>query len=118
MVRGSRNRPHRNGTEVKKCKSRQEKQERLWKKKRRERNKLEKEEHQKANAARAKAAKEVKRAIFAKREIEKWRREGLQPIVTPTVEELEGAKRRVRHKEGPFISPLLVFQSPGAASLP
>lgn len=32
--------------------------------------------------------------------IEKWWREDIQPVVTPTVAELETAKRRVRYKEG------------------
>ncbi|KAI6097575.1 interferon-inducible GTPase-domain-containing protein [Pisolithus sp. B1] len=76
-----------------------------------------KKERQKADAARAEAEKaaktareEVKLAMSAKEEIKKRWKEGIQPVVTPTVTELEAAKRRVQYKEG-----LLHFAVAGVA---
>lgn len=83
-----------------------------------------KQERQKADAARAEAEKaaktaqeETKRAISAKEEIEKRWKEGIQPVVTPTVAELEAAKRRVQYKEGLFHFAVAGVAGSGKSSL-
>ncbi|KAI6034692.1 P-loop containing nucleoside triphosphate hydrolase protein [Pisolithus microcarpus] len=76
------------------------------------------------DAARAEAEKaaktaqeETKRAISAKEEIEKRWKEGIQPVVTPTLAELEAAKRRVQYKEGLFHFAVAGVAGSGKSSL-
>ncbi|KAI6097568.1 interferon-inducible GTPase-domain-containing protein [Pisolithus sp. B1] len=83
-----------------------------------------KQERQKADAARAEAEKaaktaqeETKRAMSAKEEIEKRWKEGIQPVVTPTVTELEAAKRQVQYKEGLFHFAVAGVAGSGKSSL-
>ncbi|KAI6098450.1 interferon-inducible GTPase-domain-containing protein [Pisolithus sp. B1] len=78
----------------------------------------------KADAARAEAEKaaqaaqeETKRAMSAKEEIEKRWKEGIQPVVTPTVAELEAAKRRVQYQEGLFHFAVAGVAGSGKSSL-
>ncbi|KAI6119545.1 interferon-inducible GTPase-domain-containing protein [Pisolithus croceorrhizus] len=74
-----------------------------------------------AHVRREKAAKmaqeETKRAVSAKEEIEKRWKEGIQPVVTPTVTELEAAKRRVQYKEGLFHFAVAGVAGSGKSSL-
>ncbi|KAI6045813.1 interferon-inducible GTPase-domain-containing protein [Pisolithus marmoratus] len=86
--------------------------------------KIAKQERQKADAARAEAEKaaktaqeEMKRAVSAKEEMEKRWKEGIQPVVTPTVAELEAAKRRVQYKEGLFHFAVAGVAGSGKSSL-
>ncbi|KAI6040375.1 interferon-inducible GTPase-domain-containing protein [Pisolithus marmoratus] len=59
----------------------------------------------------------MKRAMSAKEEIEKRWKEGIQPVVTPTVAELEAAKRRVQYKEGLFHFAVAGVAGSGKSSL-
>ncbi|KAI6120397.1 interferon-inducible GTPase-domain-containing protein, partial [Pisolithus croceorrhizus] len=60
---------------------------------------------------------ETKRATSAKEEIEKRWKEGIQPVVTPTVAELEAAKRRVQYQEGLFHFAVAGVAGSGKSSL-
>ena len=86
--------------------------------------KIAKEERLKADTAREEAKKaaqlaqeETKRAISAKEEMEKRWKEGIQPVVTPTVVELEAAKRRIQYKEGLFHFAVAGVAGSGKSSL-
>ncbi|KAI6030361.1 interferon-inducible GTPase-domain-containing protein, partial [Pisolithus marmoratus] len=59
----------------------------------------------------------MKRAMSAKEEIEKRWKEGIQPVVTPTVAELEAAKKRVQYKEGLFHFAVAGVAGSGKSSL-
>ncbi|KAI6097551.1 interferon-inducible GTPase-domain-containing protein [Pisolithus sp. B1] len=61
--------------------------------------------------------REMKRAMSAKEEIEKRWKEGIQPIVMPTVAELEAAKRRVRYEEGRLHFAIAGIAGSGKSSL-
>ncbi|KAL4076412.1 interferon-inducible GTPase-domain-containing protein [Scleroderma citrinum] len=86
--------------------------------------KVAKEERRKADAARAEAEKatqlaqeEAKRAVSAKEEMEKRWKEGIQPVVTPSAEELKAAKKRIQYEEGLFHFAVAGVSGSGKSSL-
>ncbi|KAI6146153.1 interferon-inducible GTPase-domain-containing protein [Pisolithus tinctorius] len=82
------------------------------------------EGRQRAEAARAdadratKAAQaEAQKAAAAKEEAEKRWKAGIQPVVTPSPEELEKAKRRIQYQEGVFHFAIAGVAGSGKSSL-
>ncbi|KAL4076413.1 P-loop containing nucleoside triphosphate hydrolase protein [Scleroderma citrinum] len=82
------------------------------------------EERQKADAARVEAERtarvaeeETKRAIAAKEEAERQWKKGIQPVVTPTLEQLAETKRRIQYKEGMFHFAIAGIAGSGKSSL-
>ncbi|KIK96062.1 hypothetical protein PAXRUDRAFT_826373 [Paxillus rubicundulus Ve08.2h10] len=67
-------------------------------------------------AARA-AAEEAKKAHAAKEEAEKQLKEGIQPVVTPSPEELAATKKKVQYKEGLFHFAVAGVAGSGKSSL-
>ena len=63
------------------------------------------------------AAQETQRAIEAKEEAERRLKEGIQPVITPTAEELAAAKRRVQYKEDCFHFAIAGISGSGKSSL-
>ena len=86
--------------------------------------KVAEEERRRADAARADAeraakveAEETQKAVAAKEEAERRWKKGIQPIVTPTSEELEETKRRVQYEEGKFHLAIAGIAGSGKSSL-
>ena len=82
------------------------------------------EERRRADDARARAeraaqtaAEETKRAVAAREEAERRWRQGIQPVVTPTLEELERTKRRLQYQEGKFHFAIAGIAGCGKSSL-
>ncbi|KAI6013679.1 interferon-inducible GTPase-domain-containing protein [Pisolithus microcarpus] len=82
------------------------------------------EERRKAEAARADADRatraaqeEAKKATAAKEEAEKRWKAGVQPVVTPSLDELGKAKRRIQYKEGVFHFAVAGVAGSGKSSL-
>ncbi|KAI6120403.1 interferon-inducible GTPase-domain-containing protein [Pisolithus croceorrhizus] len=82
------------------------------------------EERRKAEAARADADRatraareEAQKATAAKEEAEKRWKAGIQPVVTPSLEELEKVKRRIQYKEGIFHFAVAGVAGSGKSSL-
>ncbi|KAI6034696.1 interferon-inducible GTPase-domain-containing protein [Pisolithus microcarpus] len=82
------------------------------------------EERRKAEAARADADRatraaqeEAKKATAAKEEAEKRWKAGVQPVVTPSLDELGKAKRRIQYMEGVFHFAVAGVAGSGKSSL-
>ena len=82
------------------------------------------EERRRADAVRAEAeraakaaAEETQKAVAAKEEAERRWKKGIQPVVTPTLEELEKTKRRVQYQEGKFHFAIAGIAGSGKSSL-
>jgi len=82
------------------------------------------EERRKADAGRDEAVKaarvaaeEAQKAHAAKEEAEKRLKEGIQPVVTPSPEELAAAKKKVQYKEGLFHFAVAGIAGSGKSSL-
>ena len=82
------------------------------------------EERRRADAARAEAERiaraaeeETRKAIAAKEEAERQWKKGIQPVVTPTLEQLEETKRRIQYKEGMFHFAIAGIAGSGKSSL-
>jgi len=63
------------------------------------------------------AAEETRKATEAKEEAERLLKEGIQPVVTPTPEELAAAKRRIQYKEDCFHFAVAGISGSGKSSL-
>jgi len=63
------------------------------------------------------AAEETRKAIEAKEEAERRLKEGIQPVVTPTPEELAAAKWRIQYKENCFHFAVAGASGSGKSSL-
>ena len=63
------------------------------------------------------AAEETRKAIEAKEEAERRLKEGIQPVVTPSQEELATAKRRVQYEEDCFHFAVAGVSGSGKSSL-
>ena len=63
------------------------------------------------------AAEETQKAKEAKEEAERRLKEGIQPVVTPTAEELAAAKRRVQYREDCFHFAIAGISGSGKSSL-
>ncbi|KAF8138945.1 hypothetical protein EV363DRAFT_1394360 [Boletus edulis] len=63
------------------------------------------------------AADETKKAMEAKEDAEKRLKEGIQPVVTPSPEEVAAAKRRVQYKEDRFHFAIAGVSGSGKSSL-
>ncbi|KAG2145763.1 interferon-inducible GTPase-domain-containing protein [Suillus clintonianus] len=70
-----------------------------------------------ANASKKAAEEEVKVANAAKEEAERKLKEGIQPLVTPTVEEIRAAKRKVQYREDLFHFAVAGVAGGGKSSL-
>lgn len=70
-----------------------------------------------ANASKQEAEEEVKKANTAKEEAERKLKEGIQPVVTPTPEEVRAAKRRVQYREDLFHFAVAGVAGGGKSSL-
>lgn len=70
-----------------------------------------------ANASKKKAEEEVKVANDAKAEAERKLKEGIQPVVTPTPEEVRAAKRKVQYREDLFHFAVAGVAGGGKSSL-
>ncbi|KAI5984952.1 interferon-inducible GTPase-domain-containing protein [Pisolithus albus] len=82
------------------------------------------EERRKAEAARADADRatraareEAQKATAAKEEAEKRWKAGIQPVVTPSLDELGKAKKRIQYKEGVFHFAVAGVAGSGKSSL-
>ena len=82
------------------------------------------EERRRADAARAEAeratkvaAEETQKAVAAKEKAERRWKKGIQPVVTPTSEELEETKRRLQYQEGKFHLAIAGIAGSGKSSL-
>jgi len=63
------------------------------------------------------AAEEIRKAIEAKEDTERRLKEGIQPVVTPSPEELAAAKRRIQYKEDCFHFAVAGISGSGKSSL-
>ena len=63
------------------------------------------------------AAAETRKAIEAKVEVERRWKEGIQPVVTPSPEELAAAKRRIQYKDDCFHFAIAGISGSGKSSL-
>ena len=63
------------------------------------------------------AAEETRRAMEAKEEAERRLKDGIQPIVTPSPEEVAAAKRRVQYREDCFHFAIAGISGSGKSSL-
>ncbi|KAI6115187.1 interferon-inducible GTPase-domain-containing protein [Pisolithus croceorrhizus] len=63
------------------------------------------------------AQEEARKATAAKEEAEKQWKAGIQPVVTPSLEELEKVKRRIQYKEGVFHFAVAGVAGSGKSSL-
>ena len=63
------------------------------------------------------AAEETRKATEAKEEAERRLKEGIQPVVTPTPEELAAAKRRIQYREDCFHFAIAGISGSGKSSL-
>ncbi|KAG6373834.1 hypothetical protein JVT61DRAFT_5983 [Boletus reticuloceps] len=63
------------------------------------------------------AADETKKAMEAKEDAEKRLKEGIQPVVTPSPEEVTAAKRRIQYKEDCFHFAIAGVSGSGKSSL-
>ncbi|KAG2354814.1 interferon-inducible GTPase-domain-containing protein [Suillus spraguei] len=70
-----------------------------------------------ANASKKAAEEQVKTANAAKAEAERKLKEGIQPVVTPTPEEVSAAKRRVQYREDLFHFAVAGVAGGGKSSL-
>lgn len=70
-----------------------------------------------ANASKKVAEEEVKVANAAKEEAERKLKEGIQPVVTPTPEEVKAAKRKVQYREDLFHFAVAGVAGGGKSSL-
>ncbi|KAG2135744.1 interferon-inducible GTPase-domain-containing protein [Suillus bovinus] len=70
-----------------------------------------------ANAAKKAAEEQVKTANAAKQEAERKLKEGIQPVVTPTPEEVSAAKRKVQYREDLFHFAVAGVAGGGKSSL-
>ncbi|KAG2354815.1 interferon-inducible GTPase-domain-containing protein [Suillus spraguei] len=70
-----------------------------------------------ANASKKAAEEQVKTANAAKAEAERKLKEGIQPVVTPTPEEVSAAKRRVKYREDLFHFAVAGVAGGGKSSL-
>ncbi|KAL4066144.1 interferon-inducible GTPase-domain-containing protein [Scleroderma yunnanense] len=82
------------------------------------------EECRKADAVRVEAERtakvaeeETRRAIATKEEVERQWKNGIQPVVTPTMEQLEETKRNIQYKEGMFHFAIAGVAGSGKSSL-
>ncbi|KAG6331110.1 hypothetical protein ID866_7981 [Astraeus odoratus] len=85
---------------------------------------LAEEERRRAEASKAEAERatraaeeEARKAKEAKEAAEKRWKEGIQPVVTPTLQELAEAKRRIQYKEGVFHFAIAGVAGSGKSSL-
>ncbi|OJA18027.1 hypothetical protein AZE42_07035 [Rhizopogon vesiculosus] len=70
-----------------------------------------------ANVSKKEAEEEVKKANVAKEEAERQLKEGIQPVVTPTPEEVNAAKRKVQYQEDLFHFAVAGVAGGGKSSL-
>ncbi|KAG2135730.1 interferon-inducible GTPase-domain-containing protein [Suillus bovinus] len=70
-----------------------------------------------ANAAKKEAEEQVKTANAAKEEAERKLKEGIQPVVTPTPEEVSAAKQKVQYREHLFHLAVAGVAGAGKSSL-
>ncbi|OAX42028.1 P-loop containing nucleoside triphosphate hydrolase protein [Rhizopogon vinicolor AM-OR11-026] len=70
-----------------------------------------------ANVSKKEAEEEVKKANVAKEEAERQLKEGIQPVVTPTPEEVSAAKRKVQYQEDLFHFAVAGVAGGGKSSL-
>ena len=63
------------------------------------------------------AAEETRKAMEAKEDAERRLKEGIQPVVTPSPEELAAAKRRIQYKEDCFHFAVAGISGSGKSSL-
>ena len=63
------------------------------------------------------AAEETRKALDAKEDAEKRLKEGIQPVVTPSPEEVAAAKRRIQYKEDCFHFAVAGISGSGKSSL-
>jgi len=70
-----------------------------------------------ANESKKEAEEEVKKANIAKAEAERKLKEGIQPVVTPTPEEVRAAKKRVQYREDLFHFAVAGMAGSGKSSL-
>ena len=63
------------------------------------------------------AAEETRKAVEAKEEAERRLKEGIQPVVTPSLEEVAAAKRRVQYREDCFHFAIAGISGSGKSSL-
>ncbi|KAG9317834.1 P-loop containing nucleoside triphosphate hydrolase protein [Chiua virens] len=63
------------------------------------------------------AAEEARKASEAKAEAERRLKEGIQPVVTPTLEELTAAKKRIQYEEGRCHIAIVGISGSGKSSL-
>jgi len=75
-------------------------------------------EAQRAAEATARAsAEQTNHAVAAQREAERQLREGIQPVVMPSAADIEGAKRRIGHREGYYHFAVTGIAGSGKSSL-